>query len=127
VLAALAALSSPARGEEGGAASGHFAGIYTDILAVIPQLVPVLDAIEQKDPDLARQGAACAHVDASQHRRGSYSRGRNRGARYHTAAGSARELIAVIETSVAFGHIKPLDARLMDTLFRIVATLFKNT
>jgi len=58
---------------------------------------------------------------------GSSSRGRNRGARYHTAAGSARELIAVIETSVAFGHIKPLDERLMDTLFRIVAVLFKNT
>jgi len=100
--------------------------IYTDILAVIPQLVPVLDAIEQKDPDLARQGRR-ALTSMPHTAEGSYSRGRNRGARSHTAAGSARELIAVIETSVAFGHIKPLDARLMDTLFRIVAVLFKNT
>jgi four helix bundle protein len=101
--------------------------IYTDILAVIPQLVPVLDAIEQKDPDLARQGRRALTSMPLNTAEGSYSRGRNRGARYHTAAGSARELIAVIETSVAFGHIKPLDARLMDTLFKILATLFKNT
>ena len=101
--------------------------IYSEILAVIPQLVPVLDAIEQKDSDLARQGRRALTSMPLNTAEGSYSRGRNRGARYSTAAASARELISVIETSVAFGHIRPLDPRLMDTLFKIVATLFKNS
>jgi len=101
--------------------------IYTEILAVIPQLVPVLTAIEQKDSDLGRQGRRALTSVPLNTAEASYSRGRNRAARYHTAAGSAREVVSVLETARAFGYSQPVDDALMNQLFKIVATLFKHT
>ena len=101
--------------------------IYTEVLTLIPQLVPVLDAIEHKDGDLARQGRRALTSVPLNIAEGSYSRGRNRAARYHSAAGSAREVLSVLETAVAFGHIPALSPALKEQLLRVVATLFKNT
>ena len=101
--------------------------IYGEILAVIPQTVPVFAAIEQRDVDLARQGRRAMTSVPLNVSEGSTSRGRNRAARYHTAAGSAREVISVVETAVAMGYIGPIDAVLMDRWFKIGATLFRNT
>jgi hypothetical protein len=53
-----------------------------------------------------------------------YSRGRNRGARYHSALGSAREALACLEVAVVCGFIRQ-DAALHDRLDRVVATLVK--
>ncbi|MBI2394605.1 MAG: four helix bundle protein [Deltaproteobacteria bacterium] len=57
---------------------------------------------------------------------GSYSRGANRAARYHCAAGSMNEVIAGIETAIAFQYVESFDPELLDRLRMVVATLFKN-
>jgi four helix bundle protein len=43
---------------------------------------------------------------------GAYSRGKNRQARYQSAAASAREVPACLETAEALGWVKPLDPEL---------------
>ena len=53
-----------------------------------------------------------------------YSRGGNRGARYHSALGSARETLAGLEVAVVGSYIQQ-DPTLHDQLDRIVATLVK--
>jgi hypothetical protein len=53
-----------------------------------------------------------------------YSRGRNRGARYHSALGSARETLACLEVAVVCGFVQE-DVALHDGLDRVVATLVK--
>jgi hypothetical protein len=53
-----------------------------------------------------------------------YSRGKNRGARYHGALGSARGTLACLEVAVVCGYVEQ-DPSLQDQLHRIVATLVK--
>ncbi len=55
---------------------------------------------------------------------GQYSRGRNRGARYHSALGSAREALACLEVAVVCGYVQQ-DAHLHDQLDRVVGTLVR--
>ena len=55
---------------------------------------------------------------------GMYSRGQNRGVRYHTALGSAREALACLEVAVVCGYVQQ-DAALHDQLDRVVGTLVK--
>jgi four helix bundle protein len=55
---------------------------------------------------------------------GTYSCGRNRAARYHSALGSARETLACLEVAAVCGYIQP-DLTFHDQLDRIVATLVK--
>jgi four helix bundle protein len=54
---------------------------------------------------------------------GTYSRGRNRHARYRFAAGSAREALACIETGQALGWLEPLDPTVADRFDRVIRTL----
>jgi four helix bundle protein len=56
---------------------------------------------------------------------GMYSRGNNRGARYHSALGSARETLACLEVAEACGYIASADAVLIEQLKRVVGTLVK--
>jgi hypothetical protein len=54
-----------------------------------------------------------------------YSRGALRAARYHTALGSAREVLACLETARAWGYVAQLDEALVADLNRIVGTLVR--
>jgi len=56
---------------------------------------------------------------------GSSSRGGNRGARYHAAAGSMNEVIACVDVAVAMGYVASVDAVLLDRLHKVVCTLKK--
>ena len=58
---------------------------------------------------------------------GSYSRGRNAQARFHTALGSARETLACVEVGVALGYLPETRAELMQRLGHIMGTLKKLT
>ena len=99
--------------------------IYPVILEVLRQLRPVLRRIELKDRDLARQLRRCSVSIALNVAEGMYSRGNNRGARYHSALGSARETLACLEVAEACGYIAGADAPLIEQLKRIVGTLVK--
>jgi hypothetical protein len=59
--------------------------IYPVLLKLVRSLRPFVRDLERRDPDLARQcrrALASAPLNVAE---GSYSRGRNRAARYHTA------------------------------------------
>jgi four helix bundle protein len=99
--------------------------IYAVMLEVVRDVRPVIVEIERKDPDLARQmrRAACSAVlNVSE---GMYSRGKGQPARYHTAMGSMRETLSCIEVGTALGYVNGVDARLLDRIDRVVATLYK--
>ena len=68
--------------------------IYDVMLEVIRALVPVLAHIERHDGDLARQARRASASVALNIAEGSGARGKNRGLRYQTALGSARETLA---------------------------------
>jgi four helix bundle protein len=99
--------------------------IYDVILETLKELRPVLRAIEKHDSDLARQGRRAACSIALNTAEGSHSRGRNRQARYHTALGSARETLAVLEVALALEYLSAVDEKLLDRMQRIIATLIR--
>jgi four helix bundle protein len=101
--------------------------IYTTIQNLIPRLVPTLTQIERRDSDLARQMRRALTSVPLNVSEGSYSRGKNRFARYATAAGSMREVLACTETAASLGYIEPIGEELADTIDHILAVLVKNT
>jgi hypothetical protein len=54
-----------------------------------------------------------------------YSRGKNRGARYHTAMGSMRETMACIEVGRAMGYVGDVDPELLGRIDHVIGTLYK--
>ncbi len=99
--------------------------IYSVLLQLVAALVPLLQELERHDPDLARQcrRALCSAVlNVAE---GSYSRGKNRAARYHTALGSVREVLACFEVAVAFGYLSKLDSALLQWFDQIIGTLVR--
>ena len=99
--------------------------IYGTILEVIAELRPVIGQIERCDADLARQMRRAASSVALNVSEGMYSRGKNRGARYHTAMGSMRETLSCIEVGTALGYVDGVDARLVAKIDHVMGTLFK--
>ena len=99
--------------------------IYDVILDVVRDLGPVMLKIEKQDPDLARQMRRAASSVALNVAEGAYSRGRNKGARYHSALGSMRETLACIEVGEVLGYVGRVDETLLDSIARIIATLTK--
>jgi four helix bundle protein len=99
--------------------------IYPFILETLERLYPVLTVIERRDRDLGRQLRRASESIALNVHEGMYSRGRNRAARYHTALGSAGEVLACIQVAQCFRAAPNIDAALIDALQRIVATLVK--
>ena len=99
--------------------------IYDDILTMIREVAPTLDAIAKRDPKLADQMRRAAQSVALNTAEGMHSRGRNEGARFQTALGSMRETLSCIEVAAAFGYVAPPDAPLRDRIDKILATLYR--
>ena len=95
------------------------------ILEVVRGLRSVIERLERVDRDLARQARRAAQSIALNCAEGSYSRGRNRAARYHTALGSAREVLAVLEVAQALGYVAEVDGEIAERLERVIGTLVK--
>ena len=99
--------------------------IYPVVLSLIESLSPLIRQLERHDPDLARQcrrALASAPLNLAE---GSYSRGRNRKARYHTALGSLREALACLEVATAMGYLPPVTSSLRAEFDRILGTLVR--
>ena len=99
--------------------------IYDVVLGIVKDVRPLLEAIEHKDPDLARQMRRATTSVALNTAEGMGSRGRNREVRYHSALGSMREALSCIEVSVALGYLAEADAKLLDRIDHVLATLHK--
>ena len=99
--------------------------IYSVVLEVIEALAPVLSNIERRDPDLAKQARRAAASVALNLAERMDGRGRNRGLRYQTALGSARETMACLHVAKAFHYVDSIDAVLNDRLDHVVGTLVR--
>ena len=99
--------------------------IYEVLLKLIRSVRVRVRELERRDPDLARQcrRAFCSAVlNVAE---GSYSRGKNRGARYHTALGSLREALACFEVAAAFGYLPEIDPELRRQFDHVLGTLVR--
>lgn len=99
--------------------------IYPVLLQLVRSLRPLVKELERSDPDLARQcrRALCsAPLNVAE---GSYSRGKNRAARYHTALGSLREVLACLEVAAALGYSPDVDPALRARFDHILGTLVR--
>ena len=99
--------------------------IYTVILQLLSDLKPLIDQIDRKDPDLARQLRKCASSVALNSQEGWGSLGRNKRVRYYSALGSARESKAAIEVAEVLGYIAPIDPRTRDRFDHVIGTLVR--
>ncbi|MGE0329035.1 MAG: four helix bundle protein [Polyangiaceae bacterium] len=97
--------------------------IYPLLLDLVRSVSPLIDALERRDPDLARQCRRALSSAPLNLAEGSYSQGRNRRARYFNALGSLREALACLETAAAFGYLPPINAPLRAEFDRILGTL----
>jgi four helix bundle protein len=99
--------------------------IYPVLLELVRFVRPLVRELERRDPDLARQckralGSAPLNVAE-----GSYSGGRNRAARYHTALGSLREVLACFEVGAALGYLPNVDPALRRRFDHVLGTLVR--
>ncbi len=99
--------------------------IYGVVLEVVKAVRPVIEEIERRDPDLARQMRRAVSSVALNVSEGMYSRGKNRGARYHTAMGSMRETLSCIEVGLALGYVRSVESALLGRIDHVLGTLFK--
>lgn len=97
--------------------------IYNVILETIVMLRVEIDSISRRNSDLGDQMRRAAASIALNTSEGSYSRGRNRQARYHTALGSARETLACIEVAVALGYVPAVRPDVRARMRQILGTL----
>jgi four helix bundle protein len=99
--------------------------IYPVVLELVRRLQPVLRVLRQRSPALAQQmGRALISVPLNT-AEGAYSRGKKRQARFQSAAASARETLACLETAEAMGFIGPIDAELAALFHRVIGTLVR--
>ena len=99
--------------------------IYPVLLELVRSLKPLIKELERRDADLARQcrRALCsAPLNVAE---GSYSRGRNRVARYHTALGSLREVLACFEVAAALGYVSEVEPELKGRFDHVIGTLVR--
>ncbi len=99
--------------------------IYPVVLETLSALKPVLVQVARADTDLARQLRRASASVALNLAEGMYSRGKNRGARYHSALGSARETLACVEVATALGYVRGGQADVSAKLNRVIGTLVK--
>jgi four helix bundle protein len=88
--------------------------IYPVVLELVRRLSPVLPALRKRSWALAEQLERALISVPLNVAEGAYSRGKNRQARYQTAAASAREVLACLgrqRRSVTCRHSTPISRR----------------
>jgi four helix bundle protein len=99
--------------------------IYAVVLELARSLKPVAEELQRRDPDLAKQFRKALTSVPLNLGEGSYNRGKNRYARYHTAAGSMREVLACLEVGAALGYVPEPDAAMRARFDHVLGTLVR--
>lgn len=100
--------------------------IYGFAIGVVKDVGAMARVVAREDGDLARQLRRCSSSVDLNIAEGETARGGNRGQRFDTAIGSARESVAVMELAEALGYLEEgASAGARDGMDRIVATLWK--
>src|SRR5678816_3719216 len=101
--------------------------IYPVLLELVRFVRPLIKELERHDPDLARQCRRALSSAPLNVAEGSYSLGRNRVARYHTALGSLREVLACFEVGAALGYLPDVEPALRRRFDEVLGTLVRLT
>ena len=99
--------------------------IYPVVLELVRRLAPALPRLRARSASLGDQMERALISIPLNVAEGAYSRGKNRQARYQSAAASAREALACLETAEALGFIGPLEPELGALFNRIIGTLVR--
>jgi four helix bundle protein len=99
--------------------------IYPVILELVRKLAPMVRALRGQSPALAEQMERALISIPLNVAEGAYSRGRNRQARFQTAAASAREALACLETGEALGYLGPPSSEIAALFQRVIGTLVR--
>jgi four helix bundle protein len=99
--------------------------IYPVVLDLVRRLAPVIRVLRARSSVLAEQMERALVSIPLNMAEGAYSRGRNRQARFQSAAASARETLVCLETAEAMGFIGPLDPELGALFDRVIGTLVR--
>ena len=99
--------------------------IYPVILEMVRDVRRLLPSIERHDADLAKQLKRAATSVPLNTAEGMCSRGKNRTARYHTAMGSAREVLACFEVAEAMGYVDEVDEAFVARMNHIIGTFVR--
>ena len=97
--------------------------IYDVMLEVLRNARGAIAQIAKHDSDLARQMMRAGTSVALNLAEGSGSCGGIRRARYRSALGSAREVVACLESAEALGYIEGSDARIIAGLRHVINVL----
>src|SRR5262245_759948 len=101
--------------------------IYPVTLELVRRLAPFLPKLRARSSSLGDQMERALISIPLNVAEGAYSRGKNRQARYQSAAASAREALACWETAQALGWTGPMDPDLAGLFQRIIGTLVRLT
>ena len=101
--------------------------IYPVVLELVRKLAPTLPRIRARSASLGDQMERALISIPLNVAEGAYSRGKNRQARYQSAAASAREALACWETAEALGFTAPLEPELAALFNRVIGTLVRLT
>ena len=99
--------------------------IYPVVLELVRRLSPLVRVLRARSSVLGDQMERALISIPLNVSEGAYSRGRNRQARSQSAAASARETLACLETAEAMGFIGPLDPELAAMFHRVIGTLVR--
>ena len=101
--------------------------IYPVVLELVRRLAPLLPPLRARSASLGDQMERALISIPLNVAEGAYSRGKNRQARYQSAAASAREVLACFETAEALGFTGPLEPELGALFNRVIGTLVRLT
>ena len=101
--------------------------IYPVVLELVRQLAPPLPKLRARSSSLGDQMERALISVPLNLAEGAYSRGKNRQARFQTAAASAREVLACWETAQALGWCSPMEPELSALFNRVIGTLVRLT
>ena len=99
--------------------------IYSVVLELVRRLAPLVPVLRARSATLGDQlERALVSIPLNVAKR-AYSRKKNRQARYHSALGSTREVLACFETAQALGFIEALQPSLLAHFDHVIGTLVR--
>ena len=99
--------------------------IYAVVLELVRKVSPLIGPLRARSFALGDQLERALISIPLNVAEGSHSRGKNRQARFHSAAASAREAMACFETAQALGWMGPLSADVTALFRQVIGTLVK--
>ena len=99
--------------------------IYTVVLELLERVSPFLPVLKARSSSLGDQFERALLSVPLNVAEGAYSRGKNRFARFQSAAASAREALACLEAAAALGWLRPVPPEVGALFQQVIGTLVR--